>query len=635
MTRTKRISDKRLETRILDLEKIVLLKNYRTNFSIKDIIPLAESIREVGQIQPVIVNQVNGKYELVAGQRRYYAITYAKLKKIKCVIYENLMPEEISKIQLSENIKQPISSIGKAESLPRAKKIVEKLKGRTISNNEFARMINRPSTNVNEAYNYNNLEEKIKQAIEKETISYSIGVQIGRLEKPKQEYVFNKVLEEKEVKKSAKEVARFVTHLIKTERRGVPETLELMVQEEDQDAYVINNVKEYSAGLKEAASYLRSLFLLIEEKKQAQEIISKARQGKWVLSEAVESISGYMDALEDKIRSYNNGGLEEALHPKKKKNILDIILRERAVNTNGDSANDLIKRAKEEYISIDKIYRDKNQPRKTNTPEYKVYITNLSHNIKEIGVLIPIIIVPRKTKQGDYRIVVGESRWRSTKKAGLNQIPAIIVDLDDLSCYIIQLAEDLHRQDSPVERAQAITRLGEAKKKLGEYSKKSFVKEIEAFMGMKPSQVRKYIRFFELDKRTQQLVYNKTMSFTAALELYKINDLKLRGNLCNLVVAENLSTQSVKKLVSNTLQTNKWYQNIKGKEKEFLEECEKAGQERAQAEIFRSTIKSLVGLESRIKKLPQEERFYMDNRLVKSYVFFKHALEGYSQLMGT
>nr|MCK4930496.1 ParB/RepB/Spo0J family partition protein [Nanoarchaeota archaeon] len=524
MTQPKRIVDKRIGTKILDIEKIILLENYRTNFSMKDIVELADSIKEVGQIQPVIVDVVKGEYKLVAGQRRYYAIMYVKLKKIKCVIYENLIPEEVSKIQLSENIKKPIDSIGKAESIPRTKKLVERLEGKTFSQNEFARMINRPSTNVKEAHYYNNLEQGVKRTVEQGKISYTIGVQIGRLEKPKQEDVFNKVLAGH--LKNAKEVGKFVSDLKRS--REVPETLELMVQEQDQDSYIIDKIKDYSSNLREAASYLRSLFLLLEERKEAKEVIRKAKLDKWVLGEVVGDVSKYIGTLEQRIRAYNEQGLEDALHPKRKKHILQIILKEREINSNGETATNLIKKAKEESISLDRIYKDKNQPRRTHTPEYREYIKNLANNIKEIGVLTPIIIVPRKTKQGDYRIMVGESRWRAAKKAKLKEIPAIIADLDDLSCYIIQLAEDLHRKDSPVERAQAITQLGEAKKKAKEYSKKEFAKEIEAFMGMRPAEVRKYMKFLELDKRTKQLVYNKTMSMTVALELYKIKDLKHR-----------------------------------------------------------------------------------------------------------
>jgi len=53
-----------------------------------------------------------------------------------------------------------------------------------------------------------------------------------------------------------------------------------------------------------------------------------------------------------------------------------------------------------------------------------------------------------------------------------------------------------------------------------------------------------------------------------------------------------------------------------------------------QADILNNTIKCLSGLESRLKSLSQEEGFYMDDRLAKSYVFFKHALKNYYKIMG-
>ncbi|HHE36586.1 MAG TPA: hypothetical protein ENL16_02105, partial [Candidatus Woesearchaeota archaeon] len=82
-----RIIDKRSGVELLRLEELVVAKNYRTNFSITDIKALADSIKTVGQIQHVIVNRrPDGKYELVAGQRRYYAITLLNLEKIKCVV---------------------------------------------------------------------------------------------------------------------------------------------------------------------------------------------------------------------------------------------------------------------------------------------------------------------------------------------------------------------------------------------------------------------------------------------------------------------------------------------------------------------------------------------------------------------
>jgi len=625
-----RIIDKRSGVELLRLEELVVAKNYRTNFSITDIKALADSIKTVGQIQHVIVNRrPDGKYELVAGQRRYYAITLLNLEKIKCVVYNNLTLEEISKVQLSENIKQPIGPVGRAESIPRAKKLVERLRGRLITRNEFASMIKIPPTTVREAYYYNNLEPRIKEAVGKGEISYSIGVQIGRLDKEEQEKVLGKVRAGH--LKSAKQVGRFVTDL--KERRGVSETLELILQEEDKEGYLRDKVKDYSSSLREAASYLRSLFILLGEKKEAKEVISKAKLHTWVLDELVESVSRHMDTFEERLKAYNKEGLENALHPEKKGHILDIILRERKINSKGETATDLIKIAKEKNVLINRVYRDKNQPRRTNTIEYREYIEVLANNIRQLGILSPVLLVPRKTGGKYYRLVEGETRWRASTKAGLKRIPAIIADLDDVSCYIIQLAADLHRKDSPVERAQALSQLREEKKKLKRYSKREFAKEIEAFIGMKPVEVRKYMRFLDLDKGTKQLVYNKTISFTAALELSRVKDTKQRRDLCKIIVAENLPSQSVKRLVSNTLQTNQWYKGVQGKEKDFLEACEVAGREMAERNIVYKTIISLIRLHYLLENLPREEKFYREANLVRSYAFFKHTLKGYKEVI--
>jgi ParB family chromosome partitioning protein len=624
-----RIIDKRIGFKVLRLEQVVLAPNYRTNFSITDITPLAESMREVGQLQPVIINQVRRADELVAGQRRYYALVHAGIKDIKCIVYESLTQEEIAKIQLSENIKQPIGSIGRAESIPRAQDMVEKLEGRVLSKAAFADKINVSRTTVKEAHYYANLYAEARRAVEEAKITYTIGVQIGRLEKAKQEPLLIRVL--RGDFKNAKELGVYVSGLKKT--LEAPSELELAVQETDKEYYAREKAKDYFESLKQAASYLQSLFLLLEKGKDTRQIIANATLNHLALGGLVQSISIKLGNLEEKIMAHNNEALEEALHPKKKKHILALILKERKINHGGQTAADLIKNAKEAEIKLDRIYRDKNQPRKTNTPEYKEYIRTLGENIKEMGVLTPIILVKRKTSEGEYRVVVGESRWRAAKKAGLNKIPAFITQLDDLSCYIVQLAEDLHRKDSPIERAQAISTLAEEKKKLGTYSREEFRMDMEAFMGMKPAEVRKYMNFLELDSRTKQLVYNKTLSFSSALELGRIKEHNQRRELANMIIAQNLGAQNAKKLISETIQNIKWYSHVQGKEKEFLEQCTNICQGLAESKIICEAIKCLAGIDSKLTKLPTEEKFYKDDRLATSYALFKKAIDNYNQLM--
>ena len=66
---------------------------------------LAISIKEHGVIQPIVVRNVNGKYEIIAGERRYKASAMAGLTKIPAII-RNLDDKESSKVALLENLQR-------------------------------------------------------------------------------------------------------------------------------------------------------------------------------------------------------------------------------------------------------------------------------------------------------------------------------------------------------------------------------------------------------------------------------------------------------------------------------------------------------------------------------------------------
>ena len=78
-----------------------------------------------------------------------------------------------------------------------------------------------------------------------------------------------------------------------------------------------------------------------------------------------------------------------------------------------------------EYVDIDLISPNKNQPRKNID---KKALTELADSIKAHGLIQPIIL--RKTGKS-YEIIAGERRWRACKMAGLKEIPCIIKDVDD------------------------------------------------------------------------------------------------------------------------------------------------------------------------------------------------------------
>ena len=102
-------------------------------------------------------------------------------------------------------------------------------------------------------------------------------------------------------------------------------------------------------------------------------------------------------------------------------------------------------------LKLIEVEPNKNQPRMNFNDEK---IEDLAESIKEYGVIQPIIV----TKKNDYyQIVAGERRWRAAKKAGLNEIPAIIRNYTEQKNKEVALIENIQREDlNPIEKATAL-----------------------------------------------------------------------------------------------------------------------------------------------------------------------------------
>ena len=85
-------------------------------------------------------------------------------------------------------------------------------------------------------------------------------------------------------------------------------------------------------------------------------------------------------------------------------------------------------------------------------------MAELVHSIREIGVLQPIVV--RRHGPEDYELVMGERRWRATQAAGLDVVPAIVRETDDVDMLRDALLENLHRsQLNPLEEAAAYAQM--------------------------------------------------------------------------------------------------------------------------------------------------------------------------------
>lgn len=149
-------------------------------------------------------------------------------------------------------------------------------------------------------------------------------------------------------------------------------------------------------------------------------------------------------------------------------------------------------------------------------------------SVKEYGVLVPIIARP--LADGGYEIVSGHRRKRACELAGMNEIPAIVRDLDDDEAVIIMVDSNLQRENIlPSERAKAYQMKLEAIKHQGErrdltsdqvgQKLKVAVERVAENAGESKSQVQRFIRLNNLEPPLIDKVDAGKLAFTPAVEL--------------------------------------------------------------------------------------------------------------------
>ena len=124
----------------------------------------------------------------------------------------------------------------------------------------------------------------------------------------------------------------------------------------------------------------------------------------------------------------------------------------------GDIKNQLDNnQIKKSILAISDLSKNKYQPRIIFDQDK---LEELSMSIKENGVIQPIAVRPNKYETGKYEIIAGERRWLAAQKAGLNEVPVVILDVDDQKSLEIAIVENVQRQDlNIIEEAKGYQRL--------------------------------------------------------------------------------------------------------------------------------------------------------------------------------
>ena len=175
-------------------------------------------------------------------------------------------------------------------------------------------------------------------------------------------------------------------------------------------------------------------------------------------------------------------------------------------------------------ISIDKLHAFENHPYKVQDNEE---MEALAESIKEHGIVSPVIVRPLENTTDEYEIISGHRRVMASRKAGITEIPALIVSLDRDAAAIVLVDSNLHREHIlPSEKAFAYKMKLEAIKHQGKTSRQVVGKQESAdeISDESGRQVQRYIRLTNLIPEILQYVDDGRISFTPAVELSYLNE---------------------------------------------------------------------------------------------------------------
>jgi ParB family chromosome partitioning protein len=206
----------------------------------------------------------------------------------------------------------------------------------------------------------------------------------------------------------------------------------------------------------------------------------------------------------------------------------------------GRGLSSLIGETKQELninkLPISNLLSNKFQPRKIFDEDN---LQDLTNSIKERGIIQPIIVRKSADQNSRYEIIAGERRWLAAQKAGLHEVPVVIIDADDLKSLEFAIVENVQRHDlSAIEEARGYQRLIE------EFSYDQ--EKVAKFIGKSRSHIANFLRLLNLPVEVLKLVETKKISVGHAKILVGLDNIEL---VVKKILEKNLSVRQTENFV--------------------------------------------------------------------------------------
>lgn len=166
-------------------------------------------------------------------------------------------------------------------------------------------------------------------------------------------------------------------------------------------------------------------------------------------------------------------------------------------------------------------------------------LQELAISIKNHGVIQPIIVTPNN---GRYMVIAGERRWRATKIAGYDKIPAVIRDVQHGQMLALALLENIQRQElNSIEEAMAYRKL---------LDENQFTHEtLASHLGKSRVTISNTIRLLKLPDRIQNMIQDGTLSFGHARCLITLENVDKADKLARTCIEKQWSVRELERRV--------------------------------------------------------------------------------------
>lgn len=191
-------------------------------------------------------------------------------------------------------------------------------------------------------------------------------------------------------------------------------------------------------------------------------------------------------------------------------------------------------------LEISELTPNKSQPRRQFSEEQ---LLSLSQSIKENGIIQPLCV---RKKGAVYEIISGERRMRAAKLAGLNEVPCIVMTVDDEQSAVLALIENIQRKDlSFFEEALAIEKL------ISFYGLTQ--ENAAARLGKAQSTIANKLRLLKFTDTERRMLIMGNLNERQARALIRIDDVELRMRVIETVVTKNLNLAQTEQLVDQVI----------------------------------------------------------------------------------